>query len=96
MEEKNVKALNIQQSEKPSYEQLEREVVGLKGMNNQLMMQLQQINMGNLFKRLDYCFKVLELSSSVSSDILSTDFIKRCAKEIEELMTPTEESDTKE
>lgn len=28
------------QAEKPSYEQLEREVAGLKSMNNQLIMQL--------------------------------------------------------
>lgn len=41
MEEKVSKA----QSDKPSYEQLEKEINGLKSMNNQLIMQLQQINM---------------------------------------------------
>lgn len=82
------------QAEKPSYEQLEREVAGLKSMNNQLIMQLQQMNMGNLFKRLDYLFKVLETAPS-----LNPEFVAQCAKEIEMHMTPTEpeeESDTPE
>ena len=34
MEEKNEKA----QATKPSYEQLERDIIGLKGVNNQLLM----------------------------------------------------------
>lgn len=82
------------QAEKPTYEQLEREVAGLKGMNNQLIMQLQQMNMGNLFKRLDYLFKVVEFREAFSPD-----FAERCAKEIESHMTPpevTEEPDSEE
>nr|DAI45480.1 MAG TPA: RAS guanyl-releasing protein 1 Protein [Bacteriophage sp.] len=73
------------QAEKPNYEQLEKEVAGLKSMNNQLVMQLQQMNMGNLFKRLDYLFKVVEFREA-----LNANFAKRCADEIEELMTPPE------
>lgn len=87
------------QAEKPSYEQLEREVAGLKSMNNQLIMQLQQMNMGNLFKRLDYLFKVLEVAPKLSTDVLNPEFVTQCAKEIEMHMTPTEsaeESDTPE
>lgn len=82
------------QAEKPNYEQLEKEVAGLKSMNNQLIMQLQQMNMGNLFKRLDYLFKVVEFREAFSAN-----FAKRCADEIEELVTPPEEvnvSDDKE
>lgn len=79
------------QAEKPSYEQLEREVAGLKSMNNQLIMQLQQVNMGNLFKRLDYLFKVVELREAFNAD-----FAKRCADEIEEHMTPPEVTDESE
>lgn len=82
------------QAEKPNYEQLEKEVAGLKSMNNQLIMQLQQMNMGNLFKRLDYLFKVVEFREAFSAN-----FAKRCADEIEELVTPSEEvnvSDDKE
>lgn len=84
MEEKNEKV----QGEKPSYEQLEREVAGLKGMNNQLIMQLQQMNMGNLFKRLDYLFKVVEFREAFNPD-----FASRCAEEIEGHMTPPEVAD---
>lgn len=87
MEEKNEKV----QAEKPSYEQLEREVVGLRGMNNQLIMQLQQMNMGNLFKRLDYLFKVVEFREA-----FNTDFAAKCAEEIEDHMTPPEETDKPE
>lgn len=79
------------QAEKPSYEQLEREVAGLKGMNNQLIMQLQQMNMGNLFKRLDYLFKVVEFREAFNAD-----FATRCAEEIEGHMTPPETADEPE
>jgi len=88
------------QAEKPTYEQLEREVAGLKGMNNQLIMQLQQMNMGNLFKRLDYLFKVLEVAPTLPADVLNPEFVAQCAKEIEVHMTPpeqvVEEPDTEE
>ena len=80
MEEKNVTT----QAEKPTYEQLEREVAGLRGMNNQLIAQLQQMNMGNLFKRLDYLFKVVE-----SKDAFNPEFVDRCTEEIMFHMTPT-------
>ena len=82
MEEKKV------QVEKPSYEQLEREVTGLKSMNNQLIMQLQQMNMGNLFKRLDYLFKVVEFK-----DAFNSSFYKKCIEEIEGYMTLPEVSE---
>lgn len=78
MEEKVSKA----QSDKPSYEQLEKEINGLKSMNNQLIMQLQQINMQNLFKRLDYLFNVLEFKGS-----FSVEFVDKCSKEIENYLT---------
>lgn len=84
------------QAEKPSYEQLEREVAGLKSMNNQLIMQLQQMNMGNLFKRLDYLFKVLEVAPKLPEDVLSLEFMAQCAKEIEAHMTPPEPAEEPE
>ena len=87
MEEKNEKA----PATKPSYEQLERDIIGLKGVNNQLLMQLQQMNMGNLFKRLDYLFKVVEFREAFNPD-----FAHNCAKEIEGHMTPPEEDDKSE
>ena len=79
------------QAEKPSYEQLERDIAGLKSMNNQLLMQLQQINMSNLFKRLDYLFKVVEFR-----EVFNADFAKRCADEIEGHITLPETADEPE
>lgn len=74
-------------AEKPSYEQLEREIAGFKGMNNQLIAQLQQMNMSNLFKRLDYLFKVVEFN-----DVFSSDFVNYCTREIKgHLVLPEEE-----
>ena len=79
------------QAEKLSYEQLERDIAGLKSMNNQLLMQLQQINMSNLFKRLDYLFKVVEFR-----EVFNADFAKRCADEIEGHITLPEAADEPE
>ena len=79
------------QAEKPSDEQLERDIAGLKSMNNQLLMQLQQINMSNLFKRLDYLFKVVEFR-----EVFNADFAKRCADEIEGHITLPEAADEPE
>lgn len=72
----------------PDYEKLEREVTGLRSMNNQLIMQLQQMNMANLFKRLDYLFKVVELREAFNPE-----FITRCTREIEGHLTPSEVPD---
>lgn len=84
------------QAAKPSYEQLERDIAGLKSMNNQLIMQLQQMNMGNLFKRLDYLFKVLEVAPKLPTNVLNPEFVTQCAKEIEMHMTPSESSEESE
>ena len=87
MEEKNEKT----QATKPSYEQLERDIIGLKGVNNQLLMQLQQMNMGNLFKRLDYLFKVIE-----SGNMFKQYFLEKCIAEVESLMTVPEQEEKPE
>lgn len=84
----------VKVAEKPTYEQLENEVRGLRSMNSQLMMQLQQMNMQNLFKRIDYLFKVVENREGFNSD-----FVIKCAEELEGHLTlpePAEEPDTAE
>lgn len=91
--EKEVKS-NLSQVEKPTYEQLENEVKGLKGMNNQLIMQLQQMNVQNLFKRMDYLFKVVE-----NREGFRQEFVEKCAEELEGHLTLPdiqEESNTEE
>lgn len=81
MEEKKSK------QEKLTYEQLENVAHQLSEQNNQLYSQLQTINMSNVFKRLDYLFKVLE-----NEHMFSQNFVTKCAKEVEETITIPEES----
>lgn len=88
MEEKD----KIAESNKFTYEQLENIAGNLSSQVQQLSARLQEANMFNTFKRLDYLFKVVEAACSLPVTIFSTDFAERCAKEIEELMTlPTPE-----
>ena len=83
MEEKEVKAPN---SEKLSYEQLENVAHQLSEQNRQLYAKLQEMQVDNMFKRLDYLFKVVE-----NTGVFSIDFHTRCVEEIESLMTIPEE-----
>lgn len=72
--------------EKMSYEQLENIAHQLSEQVKQLYMKLQAANMGNMFKRLDYLFKVVE-----NGHMFKQDFLEKCIAEIEELMTVPEE-----
>lgn len=83
MEEKEVKVPN---SEKLSYEQLENVAHQLSEQNRQLYAKLQELQVDNMFKRLDYLFKVVE-----NTGVFSIDFHTRCVEEIESLMTIPEE-----
>ena len=65
MEEKEVKAPN---SEKLSYEQLENVAHQLSEQNRQLYAKLQEMQVSNMFKRLDYLFKVVENTGVFSID----------------------------
>ena len=91
MEEKEVK--------KPTYEELEKEVAELKnrvngyvGLNNQLYQQVMAANMTNLYKRLDYLFKVLEVHAKDNS-LFGSSFIGECEEEIVSIMTPPKEEE---
>lgn len=85
MEEKKEVA---EQSKRFTYEQLESIAGNLSNQVQQLSARLQEANMFNMFKRLDYCFKVVELAPTVNATVFSPDFVERCAREIEDLMTP--------
>ena len=81
-------AKEIERPEKMSYEQLENVAHQLSEQAKQLYMKLQDANMNNIFKRLDYLFKVVE-----NGHMFKQDFLDKCIVEIEELMTvPEEES----
>lgn len=58
--------------------------------NNNLRKLVQDMDMSNLFKRLDYLFRIIE----TDNPYLSEEFKNRCGKEIETLMTEPEETDT--
>ena len=76
-----------------SYDELKNVAGQLSQQNQQLNMMLQQANMTNMFKRMDYLFKILELK-----DCFDTEFVITCSDEIKELMTPPveHEEDRKE
>ena len=94
MEEQKKKVVKMQlatkdeRPEKLSYEQLENVAHQLSEQTKQLYMKLQAANMGNMFKRLDYLFKVVE-----NGHMFKQDFLEKCIAEIEEIMTVPEETE---
>lgn len=85
---------------KLSYEELENvchqlsaQAQQLNAQNQQLRIALNEANLTNLYKRLDYLFEVI----NKDNPYLSVDFKKQCANEIETLMaTPEQPEDTPE
>jgi hypothetical protein len=80
-EVKEMPTPEVQENTKMSYEELER-------VANDLYIRLQNADMSNMFKRLDYLFKVTEFKDSFTPT-----FVENCVKEIEMMMTiPSEET----
>lgn len=78
--------------EKMSYEQLENIAHQLSDQAKQLYAKLQEANMVNMFKRLDYLFKVVE-----NAHAFNEVFVAKCVAEIEDLMTvPETEEETED
>ena len=95
MEEQKGKVVKMQpkekeaeKSEKLSYEQLENVANQLSSQVRELYMKLQNSNMSNMFKRLDYLFKVVE-----NGHMFTQKFLEDCINEIVEIMTVPEESE---
>lgn len=90
MEEQKKKVVEmksqVQRPEKMSYEQLENVAHQLSEQNRQLFAKLQELNMTNMFKRLDYLFKVVE-----NGHMFKQDFLEKCIAEIESLMIVPEQ-----
>lgn len=79
--------------QKYTYEELNNICIQLSQQNQELIMQLRQANQVNMFKRLDYLFKVVEIANSIGTWHFNDDFIQKCIEEIQEAMTiPTEET----
>ena len=95
MEEQKKKVVEMkpqmQRPEKISYEQLEGIAHQLSEQNRQLFAKLQELNMTNVFKRLDYLFKVIE-----NSHMFKQDFLEKCIAEVESLMTVPEQEEKPE
>ena len=94
MEEQKKKVVEmkpqVQRPEKMSYEQLENVAHQLSEQNRQLFAKLQELNMANMFKRLDYLFKVIE-----DGHMFKQDFLEKCIAEIESLITiPKQEEES--
>lgn len=96
-EKKEAKVVDLEPTpeerhQKMSYEQLENIAHQLSEQAKQLYARLQEANMTNMFKRLDYLFKVVE-----NAHAFSEEFVAKCVAEIEELMTvPETEEETED
>ena len=95
MEEQKKKVVamksQMQRPEKISYEQLEGIAHQLSEQNRQLFAKLQELNMTNMFKRLDYLFKVIE-----NGHMFEQHFLEKCIAEVESLMTVPEQEEKPE
>ena len=77
--------------EKMSYEELENIAHQLSEQSRVLMQKLQEANMGNMFKRLDYLFKIIEFEHMFDGN-----FIDKCVKEIQDMISIPEEEPNEE
>ena len=88
MEEKVQDAVEVkeevkeEQPKKLTYEQLEQVAVQVSNQNKELVQKLQEANLFNAFKRLDYLFNVLQYK-----DAFNAEFVAKCAAEIEASLT---------
>jgi hypothetical protein len=92
MEEQKEKVVEmkpqVKRPEKMSYDQLESVAHQLSEQNRQMFAKLQELNMVNMFKRLDYLFKVIE-----NGHMFKQDFLEKCIAEVESLMTVPEQEE---
>lgn len=90
MEEKNltaeVKEQPATQQQKMSYDQLSGIAHQLSQQVRKLQQQVAENNAQNIFARLSFLFKVVEME-----DKFFTSFVDKCKQEIEELMSIPEE-----
>lgn len=77
--------------QKMSYEELEQLAAQLSQQSQQLYARLQQADMTNMFKRLDYLFKVVENHNQFPAEFVTT-----CVAEIMNIMDIQDTEDTKE
>ena len=88
--------LESKETKKLSYEELENvcrqlstQSQQLQTYNPQLKNMLNDANLTNLYRRLDYLFKVIDEDNKY----LSAEFKEQCGTEIEAIMTPPEQTE---
>lgn len=93
--------LQTTERKKLSYEELEKvcgqlsaQAQQLKNQNQQLINAVRSANLENLYKRLDYLFKVIE--ENATNKYLSEEFKEQCGSEIELLMAGPNSAEDKE
>ena len=79
------------EKKKLSYEELENVAHQLSEQSQTLYRKLQESNMTNMFKRLDYLFAVVE-----NIGVFPEDFAAKCIDEIVNTMTLPEPEETEE
>ena len=85
--EKKAKVVEMNPTvEKKTYEQLEAENNQIKQQAEAMYRQMQQMNMANIFKRLDYLFNVIKERTAFPQE-----FVEKCTNEIVSLLTIPEE-----
>jgi hypothetical protein len=92
MEENKVKSEKQGNQQKLTYEQLNDACQQLFQQNQQLIKQVRELNLVNMYKRLDYLFKIVELSSNFKD----ADFVNSCIDEIKEAITIPDNKEEKE
>ena len=85
------KTAKMTKKEKMSYEELENIAHQLSEQSRVLMQKLQEANMGNMFKRLDYLFKIFEFEH-----MFDRNFIDKCVKEVQDMISIPEEEPNEE
>ena len=68
---------------KLTYEQLNDACNQLFQQNQQMRKAIEELNMANMFKRLDYLFKIVENAGTFKD----SDFLNSCMDEIKETLT---------
>lgn len=82
------KTAKMTKKEKMSYEELENIAHQLSEQSRVLIQKLQDANMTNAFKRLDYLFKVIDMAH-----MFEEEFVTECVNEVKGLIQIPEEID---
>ena len=103
MEEQKNKEIKLEAAEgthnqeKLTYEQLNNACMQLSQQNQYYRQQWEQANkVLNTVSRLDYLFRVVEVSKKEGFYNFDGEFVNKCISEIQEIMTIPEEKETEE